>query len=278
MRGISQRRQAEQANRSRRGLRVHLLEFSPMDAIRTATDSRQPFRDAKGQGTIVFDPTRLQQADANLFDPASYGADAQEIRGQGGRGAAWYVSGRFGEGVLRHYRRGGLMARVGRRSYLWRGESAVRSFREFRLLQHLHRQGLPVPAPIAAMYRRQGLGYAAAIVVERIAGARSFLSAVISEPAGDAWVQAGSAIGRCHQRFAHHSDLNANNVLLSPDCQAWLIDWDKGRIEASGGSWREEVLQRLERSLLKEFGNSAAVDVKAGMGWLRDAHDRELAA
>lgn len=249
-----------------------------MDAISNAADSRQPFRDAKGQGTIVFDPTRLQQADETLFDPASYGADAQEVRGQGGRGAAWYVRGKFGEGVLRHYRRGGLMARLGRRSYLWRGESAVRSFREFRLLQHLHREGLPVPAPIAAMYRRQGLGYAAAIVVERISGARSFLSAITSEPGGAAWVHAGTAIGQCHRRLAHHPDLNANNVLVSPDHRVWLIDWDKGRIDASGGAWREQVLQRLERSLLKECGASATIDVKSGMSRLRDAHDRELAA
>lgn len=255
-----------------------MLEFTLMDAIRTASGSRLPFRDAKGQGSIVFDPARLQQANAQLFDPASYGPSAREIRGEGGRGAAWYVHGGFGEAVLRHYRRGGMMARLGRRSYLWRGESAVRSFREFHLLMQLHGDGLPVPAPIAAMYRRHGVGYDAAILVERIAGAQSLLSAVSKEPSGEAWGLAGIAIGRCHSRFAHHPDLNANNVLLSADRRAWLIDWDKGRFEATAGSWRGDVLQRLQRSLVKECGSSATAMIEAGMCRLRDAHDRELAS
>ena len=55
----------------------------------------QPFRDAHGQGEIVFDPTRLRQADRSLFDPGHYGADAKVIGGQGGRGSAWFVRGEF---------------------------------------------------------------------------------------------------------------------------------------------------------------------------------------
>ena len=226
----------------------------------------------------MFDPVRVQQAGTDLFDPFRYGAEAEQVAGQGGRGAAWYVRGRFGEAVLRHYRRGGLAARMGRRSYLWRGEPAVRSLREFQLLQALHADGLPVPAPIAAMYRRRGIGYEAAILVERVPGARSFLELVRTRQADAPWEKIGAAIGRCHRHGAHHADLNANNILLDRDGRAWLIDWDKGRIEVSAGAWCAQVLQRLHRSLLKECGVIAAAGLEAGMDRLRAAHQQELAA
>ena len=48
----------------------------------------QPFRDAHGRGEIVFDPTRLRQAEQSLFHPGHYGEKAQRIGGQGGRGSA----------------------------------------------------------------------------------------------------------------------------------------------------------------------------------------------
>jgi hypothetical protein len=57
-----------------------------------------------------------------------------------------------------------------------------------------------------------------------------------------------------------------------------LIDWDKGRIEASAGEWRRRVLERLQRSLLKECKDMTAASIEAGMSQLREAHDRELAA
>lgn len=249
-----------------------------MEAILPAAGHRQPFRDSLGEGTIVFDPVRVQQADTELFDPGRYGADAELVSGQGGRGAAWYVRGPFGEAVLRHYRRGGLAARLGRRSYLWRGEPAVRSLREFRLLQALHADGLPVPAPIAAMYRRRGMGYEAAILVARVPGARSFLELVRTRQAQAPWEQIGAAIGRCHRLGAHHADLNANNILLDREGRPWLIDWDKGRIENAAGAWCATVLQRLQRSLLKECGVVAVAGVEAGMDRLRAAHQQALAA
>ncbi len=254
-----------------------MLEFTLMDAMRTASGSRQSFRDAEGQGTIVFDLARLQQAGPELFDPASYGANAQPVSCQGGRGAAWYVHGEFGDGVLRHYRRGGWMARVNKQSYLWRGENEVRSLSEFRLLEELHADGLPVPAPIAAIYRRHGLGYEAAIIVERLPDARSFLSAVRADGAAAPWSDAGTAIGRCHRHRAHHADLNANNLLIGQGNDLLLIDWDKGRIEAASGRWCQRVLDRLQRSLVKECGDSSGIDIEAGMTRLRAAHDLALA-
>ena len=57
------------------------------------------------------------------------------------------------QGVLRRYRRG---ADRPPDNYLWAGEDRTRSFREYRLLAAMRRQGLDVPAPLAAAYWRQG--------------------------------------------------------------------------------------------------------------------------
>ncbi len=249
-----------------------------MEAIETASDRRQPFRDKRGHGVIVFDPMRLGQVTPALFDPDSYGVDAQPVHGRGGRGAAWFVRGGFGEGVLRHYRRGGWMARFSESAYLWLGERQVRSLSEFALLQQMHRAGLPVPAPLAAVYVRRGWDYRAAIVVERIVGARTFAELVDADGAKAPWAAVGAAIATCHRFRAHHADLNAHNILIGRDQSAYLIDWDKGRIEPAIGAWCERVLDRLERSLRKSCKVSTANDITDGMKILCAAHRTELQA
>ncbi len=253
-----------------------MLESVAMAAEHSDGDKQQAFRDADGEGLIVFDASRVPQANRALFDPGTYGADARPVRDRGGRGAAWFVDGEFGNGVLRHYRRGGWAARASTDAYLWQGEARVRSLREYALLRHLHGEGLPVPAPIAAFYLRRGWCYRAAILVERVAGARSLVEAVNQDEAP--WAAVGEAIARCHRRHAHHADLNANNLLLDREQRPWLIDWDRGRIERNAGPWTQAVLERLGRSLLKECETVPASRLEEGMASLRAAHDRELAA
>ncbi len=243
-----------------------------------ASGSRFPFRDAEGQGAIVFDPARLRQAEPELFAPASYDPAAEPVQARGGRGAAWFVLAHGLPAVLRHYRRGGWMARLSQDAYLWQGEARVRSFAEFGLMQALCAQGLPVPAPIAACYRRRGPIYRAAILVERIAGTSSFAAAVAGNVDAAPWKDVGVAIARCHARGAHHADLNANNLLLDRQGHVWLIDWDKGRLESGPGAWCHKVLARLQRSLRKECPGVASTDLEQGMQRLRVAHDRELRA
>lgn len=214
--------------------------------------TRQPFRDARGAGAIVFDAARWPQAAPGQLDPAGWEPPATPVA-EGGRGAAWFVESGFGRGVLRRYRRGGLAARASRDRYLWLGEARVRSFAEFRLLASLRSQGLRVPSPLLAGYWRQGLAYRAAIVVERIEGA-SALAAFLDDPGAAAWPAAGGAIARLHAAGVDHADLNAHNVLIDAAGEAWLIDFDRGRRRPVASGWREANLARLSRSLAKLAG------------------------
>jgi 3-deoxy-D-manno-octulosonic acid kinase len=237
---------------------------------------RQMFRDAGGQGAIVFDPMRLSQAGPILFSPGSYGDSARMVLGQGGRGSAWFVRGAFGAGVLRHYRRGGWMARLSDDAFLWRGEAHVRSFSEFALLAELTRVGLPVPAPIAAYYRKANGRYRAAILVTRIYAVANFAAAVAQAPGSAPWSAAGKAIALCHRARAHHADLNGHNLLVDGAGEVHVIDWDKGRIEPTVGNWCRRSLDRLERSLLKHCPQVPAERIAEGMVELRGRHDVEL--
>lgn len=236
--------------------------------------TRQPIRDARGDGAIVFDAARWPQATADALEPGAWNPAASPVAA-GGRGAAWFVEGAFGRGVLRRYRRGGLAARASRDAYLWLGEDRVRSFAEFRLLAALRAQGLPVPAPLLAGYWRRGLAYRAAIVVERIDGATA-LADCLDDPAAAAWASAGRSIARLHAAGVDHADLNAHNVLLDAGGQAWLIDFDRGRIRRPAAGWREANLARLTRSLAKLSGPGREA-WREGFARLRRAYEETFA-
>jgi 3-deoxy-D-manno-octulosonic acid kinase len=246
-----------------------------------AVGERMVMAGPAGEATIVFDRARVPQAEVALlpmlFDPAHYGARAERV-GRGGRGAAWFVDGAFGAAVLRHYLRGGWMARLSRDRFAWRGASGARSLREFDLLARLRARGLPVPAPIAAIATRRGRTYSAAILVARIPGVDSLAARVAALGADAPWERTGAAIAAFHRAGARHADLNANNVLVDAAQATWLIDWDKGVLEAGPGGWCARVLARLARSLRKECRALPREVVDAGMARLRAAHDAALDA
>ena len=193
-------------------------------------------------GAMLCD-VRLGAPDPRLLDPAFYGDRARPVDA-GGRQAAWFVEGDAWQGVLRGYRRGGLVAKVSRDAYFWQGEARTRSFREYRLLAMMRERGLSVPAPLAAGYWRHGLTYRAAIIVERIPDVRP-LAHLLDEPVWDA---AAAAIAAMHRLGVWHADLNAFNILLDARGQAWLIDFDRGTAGGVSEQRRRANLLRLRRS------------------------------
>lgn len=199
-------------------------------------------------GAMCFDPQRVRDPSESLFDPANPRLDASPVQ-VGGRKSAWFVSGDFGAAVLRHYRRGGMVARISRDQYIWAGASATRSLAEFRVLQRLHGCGVRVPAPLAAVYWRSGPLYRAAILIERISGVRTLAESLDSAEA------VAGAIFAMHEAQIWHADLNAYNVLLDRAGQAWLIDFDRARRRPMSVRLRRSNLLRLRRSLQKVAGD-----------------------
>lgn len=186
------------------------------------------------------------------FSPTYWGGKAEPVSA-GGRGSAWFVHSPCGQLVLRHYRRGGMVARVSERRYLFTGEERSRSFAEFRLLRELHDQGLPVPRPVAALVAKRGaFSYEAAILIERIEGALPMPEhpEVSSEAL---WHRVGQVIARFHCAGLDHVDLNCDNILVAGE-RIFLIDFDRCRLHPDAdrrARWKERNLSRLRRSVEK---------------------------
>lgn len=254
------------------------MDRAATNLMRVIAGERRALAAGRGNGAILVDRDRLPQAEADMLDPAWWQARATPVSGQGGRGAAWFVADGFGQGVLRRYRRGGFAARLSTDRYLWTGESRCRSFREFRLLALLRLQGLPVPAPLMAGYRRHGLSYSAAILVERIPDVRSLAELACSTPDGAHWEAVGAMLARFHAAGVEHADLNATNVLLDGADAPWLIDFDRGRLRPPAAGWREANLARLQRSLAKLCGDAADAAWRSGFARLRRVYQARLEA
>ena len=237
-----------QQGSSQRSLQALRQVWAPMRPERLASARAST---PAGQ-TIWFDPTQVVEALPALFTPPP--DDSAALATGSGRGQAHRVALDHGEGVLRHYRRGGLMARLSPDRYLGRSPLSSRAMNEFTLLRRLRAWDLPVPAPVAARQVRGLIGHTADIVVAMIPQTRNVAQA-LSEgplPATD-WIAHGSAIRQLHDRQVFHSDLNCHNLLLDGQGAAWIVDFDKCGVRP-GEAWKQENLERLRRSLRKEQG------------------------
>ena len=202
-------------------------------------------------GAMLYDASRASNFSAACFDPNYWDAKgAVEGRAQG-RGAALFLKADGKRWVLRHYRRGGLIARFSGDRYYWRGEDSTRPFSEWQLTYRLHRAGLPVPAPIAARYKHSGRSYSGDIITERLPTVGSLSQCVATGALSIlTWIEIGRCIRRFHDLGVCHADLNANNIMLSEDAKVYLIDFDRCQLRRAG-LWRDANLVRLRRSLEK---------------------------
>lgn len=228
---------------------------------------------ANGRHVMLTAAERDETPAADWFDPDEWrraGAVAIETSG---RGTVLIVE-RSGETwVLRHYRRGGLVARFIDDHYLWTGADRTRAFREWRLLKSLRAHGLPVPTPVAAHVYRTGVIYTADIITAYLPDTRK-LSSFIAQggaPAG-CWRRIGAMIRAVHDRGVDHPDLTAHNVLLDGAGNPFLVDFDNAQRKPPG-AWQRAGLERFNRSLRKvaletgtEFDADAWAELQAGYG------------
>lgn len=200
---------------------------------------------------MLYDASRVSNATAELFEPEYWQSRRAVSSAPAGRGLTLFVEYGDRHWVLRHYRRGGWAAALFGDRYLWTGERRTRPMREWRLMSELHAEGLPVPAPVAARYVRDGFFYRGDLITERIVDALP-LSAWLERGAVALthWRAVGACIRRFHESGVCHADLNAHNILVDTAGTVWLIDFDRGT-RRDPGVWQQANLARLRRSLVK---------------------------
>jgi len=190
----------------------------------------------------------------------------------GGRRPVRIIETTLGEGVLKHYHRGGWLARCLQDRYLFTGLEATRSFAEFRLLHALSQKNLPIPTPIAARVCVYGWYYRADLLTQRIENSISLHDALVAGQGSAALARrVGETIARFHRVGVHHADLNAHNILVTAQ-QIHLIDFDLSRILAPNLRWQIANLARLKRSLRKLGHLGDACSEAVFWRPLQDAH------
>ena len=202
---------------------------------------------------FLHDQDLLENVSQMDFDVLFY-RESNALRGEAqGRGTTFFVT--LGEDldcVLRHYRRGGMVARFTEDKYFWAGLDQTRAWREWHLLRIMLEQQLPVPHPVAAHVKRRGVLYTADIITKRIPATHSLATILSSDDlADDQWRRLGKTIRQFHQRGIYHADLNAHNILIDEQEKFFLIDFDKGEQRTPSAAWRQANIDRLQRSLEK---------------------------
>jgi 3-deoxy-D-manno-octulosonic acid kinase len=204
-----------------------------------------------GSHTMLVDGSLNETPVTAWFDAAQWrrgGAVAVETSG---RGAALIVAHGSDTWVLRHYRRGGFVARFIDDHYLWSGIEQTRAFREWRLLRKLNDAGLPVPNPVAAHVYRTGPIYTADIITSYLPDTRKLSSFIAQGRApADCWRRVGAMIRAVHDHGVDHPDLTAHNVLLDGAGNTFLVDFDNAYVKEPG-EWRRLGMERMNRSLRK---------------------------
>jgi 3-deoxy-D-manno-octulosonic acid kinase len=173
-----------------------------------------------------------------------------------GRGAAWRLTLPGGaRAVLRCYRRGGLLARVVRETYL--GVEA-RPFRELAVTVEARRRGVAAPEVLAARVEGR-LAYRGAIITAEVADAVTLLDALrgARDDARRRALSAGAGrvVAAMHRAGVWHADLNLTNLLAPAggSVDVTILDFDRARLAPAplARHARRSNLERLARSLRK---------------------------
>ena len=153
--------------------------------------------------------------------------------------------------VLRHYCRGGFVARFVDDHYWWFGLERTRAFLEWQLLEKLTEWNLPAPVPVAACVRRVGFLYQADIITKFLPDTRTLSAYLREDSVGEeTWRNIGRMVREFHDRGVCHPDLTAHNILLNSAGKPFLVDFDSARIRPAG-QWQRRGISRLQRSLRK---------------------------
>ena len=195
--------------------------------------------------------------DLTWFDRVAWEANGARRHTSTGRAPVLICQMNGHSWVLRHYSRGGLVARFVEDHYVWRGIEATRAWRELDILGRMQEWKLPAPQPVAALVTKNGLVYQADIITVYIPETRALSALLRSDSVSDPlWRRIGEVLGAFHARGIDHPDITAHNILVDAAERVFLVDFDNALIRRPG-NWRMRGIARFQRSLRKvAAGNS----------------------
>jgi 3-deoxy-D-manno-octulosonic acid kinase len=216
-------------------------------------------------GAILYDKAIINQISEERFTPGGW-PHAEALTGalrSSGRGNTMFVGNVPRQFVLRHFMRGGLIGKLIKDTFIFSGPDKTRSFREWRLLDKLSSNNFNVPRPAAARYCQHGTFYTADIITVRIPDVMPLSQYIAENNPDDAfWQSVGASIYKFHVAGVYHADMNAYNLQIDTSGDLWMLDFDKGALRPLG-TWQQETLGRLHRSLHKIVGLDPKLNFRA---------------
>jgi len=227
---------------------------------------------------ILYDSDAIQHPGPHLFS-REYWIERHAVKGEAaGRGSALFLDTPFGAAVLRQYLRGGQAAKVSRDRYIFAGFKKSRPLMEYSILEQLFTAKLPAPKPLAAICVREGALYHGWILMRLIPDTMTLADLVHqgqSEPA--VWRETGQCIRQFHDHGLIHADLNARNILVDGNGEAYLVDFDRARMRKCDSRAFSANLKRLHRSLLKIWPRCDDESLPRCWQYLREGYGVESA-
>lgn len=170
-----------------------------------------------------------------------------------GRGAVWFILSEHGHFVMRHYRRGGLIAKFNKSHFLFSGMKKTRPWLELELMETMRDLNLPVPQPIGGFYTVKKGFYTATLLTKTIEFARDLFDILKDGFSNEVdWHDVGRVIRQFHDNGIYHSDLNCHNIMIDKEKKVWVIDFDKCDQRPINKEWTQSNIDRLKRSIDKE--------------------------
>jgi 3-deoxy-D-manno-octulosonic acid kinase len=132
----------------------------------------------------------------------------------------------IGAVVVKHYRRGGMLARLISKTYLKVGKP--RSQLEYEQMRMAGRLGIRTPEPIAYAYKGRFF-YSAWLVTREVVQAISMaqVSRIAPERAAEAMHALSQQVDLLVAKRLRHADFHPGNVLVDHRNQVYIIDFDK---------------------------------------------------
>ena len=165
--------------------------------------------------------------------------------------------------VKKHYFRKGMMSFL-HDQYLYSYLNNTRSYREFEILNYLHKHDFNTCKPLIGWVAYNGIMYAANLVTETIQAItlKNLLDSELTKYDNTLlFNKVGIKVAEMHMLNIFHGDLNINNIMISDELtksgeeepKVWIIDFDKSHKSQSNlnESYRHCNLRRLRRSFMK---------------------------
>jgi len=208
---------------------------------------------------IIKNKNTYIQYDSNTFDNFSsklFNIDYISKEGliksvMVGRGKALEIEYENRSYFIKHYIRGGLVAKISYDRYILGSLASTRALKEYNLLNIMNEKGLPVPKAAALQIIMSRFTYKADLITHKIENEGTLYEFIKNKKMNNKlWNELGITLEKFFQESVYHSDLNSKNIIIDKNHNFFLLDFDNSYFYYEKKLFHKSIL-RLERSLKK---------------------------